>query len=212
MSVDLAQLYKANDKKRVYIRTDKNGTKYFADYTCKRCGGQGGLPQWTSTGYTCYECGGTGVAAKPDIYKEYTPEYEAKLEERRAKAREKKRLERIEQVKNKLPEIYQNHGFSSDGKIFVVTGNTYEIREELKAAGAKWFSALRSWGFTEDTDNSLKTEIVVTANLREWRNIFKLRAVGVTGKPHPQMLEVMVPLLEEVKRQIPVVFDDLVTE
>lgn len=60
--------------------------------------------------------------------------------------------------------------------------------------------------------NSLKTEIVVTANLREWRNIFKLRAVGVTGKPHPQMLEVMVPLLEEVKRQIPVVFDDLVTE
>lgn len=60
--------------------------------------------------------------------------------------------------------------------------------------------------------NSLKTEIVVTANLREWRNIFKLRAVGVTGKPHPQMLEVMVPLLEEVKKQIPVVFDDLVIE
>lgn len=58
--------------------------------------------------------------------------------------------------------------------------------------------------------NSLKTEIVVTANLREWRNIFKLRAVGVTGKPHPQMLEVMVPLLEEVKKNIPVVFDDLV--
>ena len=159
MSVDLAQLYKANDKKRVYIRTDKNGTKYFADYVCKRCGGQGGLPQWTSTGYTCYECGGTGVAAKPDIYKEYTPEYEAKLEERRAKAREKERLERIEQVKNKLPEIYQNHGFSSDGKIFVVTGNTYGIREELKAAGAKWFSALRSWGFTEDTDKYLTVEI-----------------------------------------------------
>lgn len=152
MSVDLAQLYKANDKKRVYIRTDKNGTKYFADYVCKRCGGQGGLPQWTYTGYTCYECGGTGVAAKPDIYKEYTPEYAAKLEERRAKAREKKRLERIEQIKNKLPEIYQDHGFSSEGKIFVVTGNTYEIREELKSAGAKWFSALRSWGFTEDTD------------------------------------------------------------
>lgn len=55
-------------------------------------------------------------------------------------------------------------------------------------------------------------EILVTANLREWRNIFKLRAVGVTGKPHPQMVEVMVPLLEEVKKQIPVVFDDLVTE
>lgn len=152
LSPDLAQVYKMNDKKRVYIRTDRNGTKYFADYTCKRCGGQGGLPQWTYTGYTCYECGGTGVAAKPEIFKEYTPEYEAKLEERRSKAREKKCLERIEQIKSELPEIYQRHGFSSEGKIFVVIGNTYEIREELKAAGAKWFSALRSWGFTENTD------------------------------------------------------------
>lgn len=152
LSPDLAQVYKMNDKKRVYIRTDRNGTKYFADYTCKRCGGQGGLPQWIYTGYTCYECGGTGVAAKPEIFKEYTPEYEAKLEERRSKAREKKRLERIDQIKSELPEIYQKHGFSSEGKIFVVTGNTYEIREELKAAGAKWFSVLRSWGFTEDTD------------------------------------------------------------
>ena len=59
---------------------------------------------------------------------------------------------------------------------------------------------------------STKTEIVVTANLREWRHFFKLRAVGVTGKPHPQMLEVAVPLLKEVKEKIPVVFDDLVVE
>lgn len=57
--------------------------------------------------------------------------------------------------------------------------------------------------------NSLKTEIVVTANLREWRHFFSLRAVGVTGKPHPQMVEVAVPLLQELKGVIPVVFDDL---
>lgn len=57
--------------------------------------------------------------------------------------------------------------------------------------------------------NSLKTEIVMTANLREWRHFFKLRAVGITGKPHPQMLEVAVPLLQELKELIPVVFDDL---
>ena len=57
--------------------------------------------------------------------------------------------------------------------------------------------------------NSLKTEVVMTANLREWRHFFKLRACGMTGKPHPQMLEVAVPLLKEVKSLIPVVFDDL---
>ena len=57
---------------------------------------------------------------------------------------------------------------------------------------------------------SLKTEIVMTANLREWRHFFKLRALGITGKPHPQMLEVTVPLLAEFKTLIPVVFDDLI--
>lgn len=56
---------------------------------------------------------------------------------------------------------------------------------------------------------SLKTEIVMTANLREWRHFFNLRACGSTGKPHPQMLEVAVPLLKELKELIPVVFDDL---
>lgn len=57
--------------------------------------------------------------------------------------------------------------------------------------------------------NSLKTDIVVTANLREWRHILKLRAAGTTGKPHPQMTEVMIPLLKDLKSKIPVVFDDI---
>lgn len=55
----------------------------------------------------------------------------------------------------------------------------------------------------------LKTEVVMTANLREWRHFFKLRAIGTTGIPHPQMLEITRPLLEELKNKLPVVFDDL---
>jgi thymidylate synthase (FAD) len=57
--------------------------------------------------------------------------------------------------------------------------------------------------------NSLKTEIVVTANLREWRHIFKLRTAKAA---HPQMREIMVPLLVEFKRTIPVVFEDIEPE
>ena len=59
---------------------------------------------------------------------------------------------------------------------------------------------------------SIKTEIVMTANLREWRHFFKLRAEGVTGKPHPQMLEITIPFLKEIKQKIPVVFDDIMSE
>lgn len=53
------------------------------------------------------------------------------------------------------------------------------------------------------------TEVVMTANLREWRHFLSLRACGSTGKPHPQMLEVTVPLLKELRERVPVVFDDL---
>lgn len=60
--------------------------------------------------------------------------------------------------------------------------------------------------------NSLKTELVMTANLREWRHFFKLRALGVSGAPHPQIVEVALPLLKEVSEKIPVVFEDLVAE
>ena len=57
--------------------------------------------------------------------------------------------------------------------------------------------------------NALKTEIVVTANYREWRHILKLRAIGTTGKPHPQMRALMLPLLAEFKEKLPAVFEDL---
>lgn len=56
---------------------------------------------------------------------------------------------------------------------------------------------------------SVKTEIIMTANFREWRHFFKLRAEGVTGKPHPQMEEVTVPLLKYLKEVCPVVFEDI---
>ena len=57
--------------------------------------------------------------------------------------------------------------------------------------------------------NSLKTEIVVKANLREWRHIFQLRC---SKKAHPQMRGLLTPLLLELQQKIPVVFDDIPSE
>lgn len=56
---------------------------------------------------------------------------------------------------------------------------------------------------------ALKTELVWTCDITEWRHVFRLRAEGTTGRPHPQMLEVMVPLLAEVKQRFPIMFDDI---
>ena len=57
--------------------------------------------------------------------------------------------------------------------------------------------------------NSTKTNITITANYREWRNYFKLRTAS---DAHPQIREVSIPLLKELKERIPVIFDDITVE
>lgn len=54
--------------------------------------------------------------------------------------------------------------------------------------------------------NSLKTEIVMTANLREWKTVFRQRTAPMA---HPQMRQLMVPLLAEFKTLIPVIYDGI---
>ena len=56
--------------------------------------------------------------------------------------------------------------------------------------------------------NSLKTEVVMTANLREWRHVLKLRGAA-SQHAHPQMREVMIPLLLNFQAEVPIVFDDI---
>lgn len=57
--------------------------------------------------------------------------------------------------------------------------------------------------------NSTKTELVITTNYREWRHILKLR----TAKDaHPQIREVCLELLKELKEKIPVIFDDIAVD
>ncbi len=54
--------------------------------------------------------------------------------------------------------------------------------------------------------NSLKTEVVMTANMREWRHFLKLRCAPAA---HPQMREVALMLLEMLHEAVPVLFDDI---
>lgn len=53
---------------------------------------------------------------------------------------------------------------------------------------------------------SLKTELMMTANLREWRHFLRLRTAKAA---HPQVREVAIPLLSELQKKIPIIFDDI---
>lgn len=119
----------AQDRFTRLIKIDKNGTKYYEDWRCSRCGGAGGADAWQFTGYTCWECGGTGMRHSPNIYKEYTPEHEEKLRAQREKAREKKLAEERAKADELNAEFYRKNGFDQDGNMWIALGNTYEIKE-----------------------------------------------------------------------------------
>lgn len=75
----------------------------------------------------------------------------------------------------------------------------------------KAYFDLLEWGCTPQEaravlPNSLKTEVIMTANLREWRHFLKLRTAK---SAHPQIREIAIPLLNELKELIPVIFDDI---
>ena len=89
-----------------------------------------------------------------------------------------------------------------------------EWKESCERAELAYFSLLSLGMKPEQARDvlplSTMTKLMMTANLREWRHFFLLRACGITGKPHPQMLQVAVPLLGVFQKVVPVVFDDLV--
>lgn len=87
----------------------------------------------------------------------------------------------------------------------------YKIWEEAMQSAEVYYNELIAAGATPQEarsvlPNSLKTEMVMTMNLREWRHFFKLRTARAA---HPQMREIAIPLLEEFKKRIPAVFDDI---
>lgn len=54
--------------------------------------------------------------------------------------------------------------------------------------------------------NSLKTEIFMTANLREWRHFLKLRTAE---RAHPQMREVAIKIHKILSEKLPIIFANL---
>ena len=85
----------------------------------------------------------------------------------------------------------------------------YEVWKKAIGNAEKTYMELIELGATPQEarsvlPNSLKTEIVMTMNLREWHHFFKLR---ISAEAHPQMREISIPLLKEFKKRIPIIFN-----
>lgn len=90
----------------------------------------------------------------------------------------------------------------------------FEIWKNAMLATEKAYNDLIAAGATAQEarsvlPNSLKTEIVMTMNIREWRHFLKLRTAPAA---HPQMREAAIPLLREFQKLLPSLFSDIETE
>lgn len=103
---------------------------------------------------------------------------------------------------NKLGEI-----IADDNEAF------YDFKRALEMAEAFYLSLIAK-GWTAEKARmvlpmSIKTEINMKANLREWRHFFKLRCHRTA---HPDIRALALDLLKQMHEQIPIVFDDLYKE
>ena len=92
----------------------------------------------------------------------------------------------------------------SDGRVMTLAEMAKETEE--------FYRALRKAGWKpEDArqilPNGIKSQIVISCNLREWRHIFFMRTAIFA---HWEIRPVMCSLLRELKTIIPVMFDDFV--
>lgn len=114
---------------------------------------------------------------------------------------------------------YCNYGKGDfNGEIIVIEPSylikgtaAYDAWKAACEATEQAYFDLLNWGLSPQEaravlPNSLKTEVVMTANIREWRHILKLRC---SKAAHPQMREVATQLLKELREKIPVLFDDI---
>jgi thymidylate synthase (FAD) len=93
----------------------------------------------------------------------------------------------------------------------VLDEEDYQWAKGMTASEARYLDLLEhGWSPQQARSvlpNSLKTEIVIAGNLREWRHFFSLRTAAAA---HPQMREIASLVLKDAASRIPVIFDEYV--
>ena len=141
------------------IKIDRNGTKYYeGEIPCSRCGGAGGADAWKYTGWTCYKCGGKGT--EHGTWKEYTPEYEAKLEAKRAERQklweqEQAQKEAERRAKEEAERIAREKAEAEEKARKAISQHIGQIGDKIDTTATfvktAWFDVPSFRGFGTDT-------------------------------------------------------------
>lgn len=142
-------------------KVDRNGTHYYTNNRCPKCGGDKYISYYNHVdGGVCFLCGGTGIHPTKVVVR--TEEYAAKLDA--------KRLEKARKTAGaRNAEYLHRQGFNANGKTWVVMGETYTRRDELKSAGCKWNPEF-GWHFDHEVTGFDTVMVSIDDRIPSWDN------------------------------------------
>ena len=118
------------------VFTDGTGKEWVrVQHKCPRCSGSGHYSYNALYGSTCFACGGSGKESKNVRW--YTEEERAKIDARNEAAAAKRQATRAATTEYKRGPEY-NHFGNENGYIDLILGNTYPIKDSLRANGCKY--------------------------------------------------------------------------
>lgn len=228
MNYYVADTYK--NMERVGEPIKKNGKLYtVVEGACDRCGGTGVFACRVENGHpvphpayggVCLKCGGTGKVTKTvRLYTEgeYRSAQKAKANRRIKKIEERKERER-ERKANALSNWLKQNGFDEDGNTYLIYGNTYPIKDTLKAAGCKFSQELKWHGpAAVAVPEDCYIERIHWSDVYEWNKDFLNMHITPSGQSFLEdifsshTLGQYVGEIGERLRNITVIFDKVIT-
>ena len=156
--------------------------KMYTNLSCKcdRCGGTGIYATRVENGYpvphpayngVCLKCEGTGTVHK--IARLYTEKQYAAMQKRKeveaAKKAQNTEERRVQARAKAFKRWLELNGFNEDGETYLIYGNTYPIKDELKARGYKFSKELKWHGpAAVDVPEDCFVEKICWSNIYNW--------------------------------------------
>jgi len=179
MEYYVADSYKNFD--RVGEPIEKDGKLYTnVECKCDRCGGTGIFATRVENGHrvphpayggVCLKCDGVGTIRK--TVRLYTEKQYAAMQKKKEVGAARRALEAEARRIHRKITAYQKwlslNGFNEDGETYLIFGNTYPIKDQLKAAGCKFSQELKWHGpAAVDVPEDCYVERVHYSHIYEW--------------------------------------------
>ena len=181
------------------VKVDEENRKAYIEEKCDRCSGHGIIASRVENGHivpipvdggVCYKCGGSGIVSKwvkaytEKEYNRYMNDLKRTAERRKEKAEAKLQALKDNSEANRK-ELLAKWGFEDveNPIVYLVTGNTYEIKDELKERGGR-FNPVLNWHFTKEVEVPEGHELVKVPfdDVYEWFPMVKKFELKETAK------------------------------